>query len=248
MSDAQAVPDSPAAPRGGRAKLLILALAVLGLFAAGLLLPVGAWLDAALEWIRDLGPWGPVALVGVYILACVLLLPGSILTLGAGAVFGVVTGTLAVFIGATLGATAAFLVGRYVARSQVEAKVAGNARFATIDRAVGQNGFKIVALTRLSPIFPFSLLNYGYGLTSVSLKDYVLGSIGMLPGTLMYVYLGHAGKEAAGAAAGEGKSPAEYALLGVGLLATIVVTVFVTKLARKALDEAVGDGAPAAAS
>lgn len=231
----------------GRGKLIVLLLVLAGLFAAIKFLPVGDWLDQALAAIEELGPWGPVALVGIYIAACVLLVPASVLTLGAGAVFGVLTGTIAVFVGATLGATAAFLVGRYVARSQVEQKLAGNERFAAIDRAVGREGFKIVLLTRLSPAFPFNLLNYGYGLTGVALKDYVLGSIGMLPGTLMYVYLGHAGKAAAGAAAGEGKSPAEWALLGVGLLATIVVTVFVTKIARRALDEAVDDAADAPA-
>ncbi|GJM22368.1 MAG: hypothetical protein DHS20C15_22830 [Planctomycetota bacterium] len=223
---------------GSRVRLVILLLAIVALFAATKFLPVGEWMQSAFDGIEGLGAWGPAALVGLYIVACVLMLPGSVITLGAGAAFGVVQGSIAVFIGATLGATLAFLVGRYLARAQIEKKVAGNERFAAIDKAVGQQGFKIVVLTRLSPVFPFNLLNYAYGLTSVKLRDFVLGSVGMLPGTVMFVYLGHAGKAAAAAAAGEGseRTPAQWVLLGVGLLATLVVTVFVTKLAKRALD------------
>lgn len=224
--------------KSGTLRVVLLLLVLGALFAATKFLPVGAWMDAAFGWIEGLGAWGPVALVGLYVVACVFMLPGSVITLGAGAAFGVVTGAVAVFVGATLGATAAFLVGRYLARAQIEKKVAGSERFAAIDAAVGREGFKIVALTRLSPVFPFNLLNYAYGLTSVRLRDYVLGSVGMLPGTLLYVYLGHAGKAAAAAAVGESeeRTPAQWALLGVGLLATVVVTVLVTRLAKRALD------------
>ena len=119
-----------------------------------------------------MGASGAMLIVLLYIAACVLMLPGSILTLGAGALFGVVTGTIAVSLGSTVGACAAFLVGRTVARRRIAPKVSANPRFAAIDRGVGREGFKIVLLTRLSPIFPFNMLNYAFGLTKVSFIHY----------------------------------------------------------------------------
>ena len=209
--------------------LVVVAAAVVG---ALFYFDVRGLLRQMLAAIEGLGPWGPVLFVLLYIVAAVLFVPGSALTLGAGALFGVGLGSALVSVGATLGATAAFLVGRYLARDWVAKKIAGHAAFAAIDRAVAAEGWKIVGLTRLSPAFPFSLLNYAFGLTRVSLRDYVLASwIGMMPGTVMYVYLGSIAR-----AAGEKqRTPGEWALYGVGLLATIVVTVFVTRLARAAL-------------
>ena len=190
-------------------------------------------LKAALDWIGNLGPLGPVIFVGLYVVATVLFIPGSVLTLGAGAAFGVVLGSVCVSISATLGATAAFLVGRYLARDAVARKIESNEKFATIDRAVAGEGWKIVLLTRLSPVFPFTLLNYAFGLTRVKLSHYVLASwIGMIPGTVMYVYLGSLVNLGAGH---RQRTTGEWVLYGVGLLATIAVTVFVTRLARKAL-------------
>ena len=213
-------------------KKILLALVALALIAALFTFDVRALLREALAGLESLGAWGPVIFVLLYIVAAVLFVPGSALTLGAGALFGVGLGSVLVSVGATLGATAAFLVGRYLARDWVAKKIAGNAAFAAIDRAVASEGWKIVGLTRLSPAFPFTLLNYAFGLTRVSLRDYVLASwIGMMPGTVMYVYLGSLAR-----AAGERhRTPAEWALYGVGLVATIVVTVFVTRLARAAL-------------
>ncbi|NEQ85588.1 MAG: TVP38/TMEM64 family protein, partial [Moorea sp. SIO2I5] len=163
---------------------------------------------------------------------------------GAGVVFGVVLGSIYVFIGATIGATAAFLVGRYLARDWIAQKIAGNEKFSAIDEAVGQEGFKIVLLTRLSPVFPFNLLNYAYGLTGVSLKDYVLGSIGMIPGTVMYVYIGYLAGELA--MIGSGDAPtnpkvqwAMGAIKIIGFIATVAVTLYVTNVAKKALDKSV---------
>lgn len=144
----------------------------------------------ALQWIDSLGVVGGMAFIAIYIIATVAFLPGSILTLGAGVVFGVVLGAMYVFVGAVLGAIAAFLVGRYLARGWISKKIEGNQKFASIDKAVAREGFKIVLLTRLSPVFPFNLLNYAFGITGVSLKDYALGSVGMIPGTVMYVYIG----------------------------------------------------------
>lgn len=187
----------------------------------------------ALEAVERLGAWGPVLFVVIYVLACVLFIPGSVLTLGAGAVFGVVWGSVYVSLASTLGATASFLVGRYLARRWVARKIAGNATFAAIDQAVAEEGWKIVGLTRLSPVFPFTLLNYAFGVTRVRLRDYVLASwVGMMPGTVMYVYLGSLARAGAG---GQQKSPAEWALYGVGLLATVAVTVVITRIARQAL-------------
>ncbi len=200
-----------------------------------------ALLRDALSWIDSLGSLGAIAFIVLYILATVALIPGSIFTLGAGVVFGVVFGSLYVFIGATLGAIAAFLVGRYLARGWVSQKIVGNSKFRAIDQAVGKEGFKIVLLTRLSPIFPFILLNYAYGITSVSLKDYAIASVGMIPGTIMYVYLG----SLVGNLATLGnKTPtanpiAEWAMKIIGLIATVSVTIYVSKIARKALEESV---------
>src|SRR5262249_48812726 len=131
-------------------------------------------LKQALDWIKSLGLWGPILFIGLYVLACVFLVPGSVLTLGRGAIFRRGYGSIYVFIGATLGATAAFLVGRYFARGWVAKRIEGNATFNAIDKAVAREGWKIVGLTRLSPVFPFVLLNYAFGITQVSLRDYVL--------------------------------------------------------------------------
>lgn len=195
----------------------------------------------ALEWIDSLGILGGIAFIGLYIVATVAFLPGSILTLGAGVVFGVLMGSVYVFVGATLGAIAAFLVGRYLARDRISQKIANNPNFAAIDQAVAQEGFKIVLLTRLSPVFPFNLLNYSFGITGVSLRDYTLGSIGMIPGTLMYVYIGSlAGDIARIGTKGQPTDPTlQWVIRIVGFVATVAVTVYVTRLARKALAERV---------
>lgn len=198
-------------------------------------------LQRTLAWINHLGSVGAIAYIMLYLVATVAFLPGSIITLGGGAIFGVILGTLYVLIGASLGATAAFLIGRYLARDWVYQRIAGNEKFRKIDEAVSQEGFKIVFLTRLSPIFPFSLLNYALGVTGVSLRDYLLGFLGMIPGTVMYVYLGSlAGTFALmGTNAQPTNSSIEWAMRIIGLLATVAVTVFVTRIARKALEEKV---------
>lgn len=195
----------------------------------------------ALKWIESLGYVGGIAFMGIYIIATIAFLPGSILTLGAGVVFGVFFGAIYVFIGATLGAIAAFLVGRYIARGWVGKKIADNQKFAAIDRAVAHEGFMIVLLTRLSPIFPFNLLNYAFGVTGVSLKDYALASIGMLPGTIMYVYIGSlAGDLARIGGENQSTNPTiQWIIRIVGFIATVAVTVYVTRIARKALAERV---------
>lgn len=200
-------------------------------------------LREALKWINSLGYIGGIAFMLIYTIATVAFLPGSILTLGAGVVFGVVVGTIYVFIGATLGSIAAFLVGRYLARSWVAQKIAGNAKFTAIDRAVAHEGFKIVLLTRLSPIFPFNLLNYAFGITGVSLKDYALASIGMFPGTVMYVYIGSLAGDLAriGGDSQTTEPTLQWIIRIVGFIATVAVTIYVTRIAQKALAEKVSE-------
>lgn len=199
----------------------------------------------ALQWVDDLGAIAPIAFILIYIIATVAFLPGSLLTLGAGVLFGVIQGSLYVFVGATIGATLAFLVGRYLARGWISKKIEGNQKFSAIDQAVGQEGFKIVALTRLSPVFPFNLLNYGLGVTGVSLKDYVLASVGMIPGTIMYVYIGSlAGSIATigGETQPDANPIAQWAIRIIGFAATVAVTLYVTKIAKKALNESIDGG------
>lgn len=200
-------------------------------------------LKTALDWISNLGYWGPIAFILVYILATVFFIPGSLLTLGAGVLFGVGFGSIYVSIGSVIGATCAFLVGRYLARGWVSKQIEGHQKFKAIDEAVAQEGWKIVGLTRLSPIFPFNLLNYSFGLTNVSLQDYFFASwIGMIPGTVMYVYLGSlAGELAQLGVGGRSKTLGEWILYGVGLVATVAVTVYVTKIAKKALNQKIAE-------
>jgi uncharacterized membrane protein YdjX (TVP38/TMEM64 family) len=197
-------------------------------------------------WVESLGIWGPVVFILGYAVATVAFIPGSLLTGAAGYLFGLVQGTLYTFVGATLGSSAAFLVARYLVRGWVERRIAGNDRFAAIDRAVGKEGFKIVALLRLSPFFPFNLLNYSLGLTRVRFLDYLLASVAMLPGTVLYVYYGTvAGSlaSAAGGAKGE-RGPGQWVVLGIGLIATIVVTTVITRLAGRALRQQIGEEDP----
>lgn len=228
-------------PKRNYWKYAVLAVGLIGLVAALVTLPVRDWLVQGLDWTESLGVWGPVFVVLFYIAACVFFLPGSILTLGAGFIFGVVIGTITVSIGSTLGAAAAFLVGRTIARDWIAAKIADSKKFTAIDDAVGKEGFKMVLLTRLSPIFPFNMLNYAYGLTGVSFWSYLLASwIGMLPGTVMYVYLGAGLKSLAEVAAGQVQGgPAQRIFFWVGMVVTVGVAVFVTRIARKAVKEAV---------
>jgi uncharacterized membrane protein YdjX (TVP38/TMEM64 family) len=223
---------------GGSRKIIIFGAAVILL---GFLVYNRAFFQelmrSSLEWIQDLGPLGSVVFVVVYILATIFFLPGSILTLGAGFVYGLIKGFVIVSIASTLGATGAFLVGRYLAREWVARKVEGNTRFRAIDEAVGEAGWRIVGLTRLSPVFPFNMLNYAYGLTKVSLRDYFLASwIGMMPGTVMYVYFGTVAGSLATLGTDRGnQTPAQLGIKIVGLVATIVVTVYITRIAKRAL-------------
>ncbi|MFW6146270.1 MAG: TVP38/TMEM64 family protein [Planctomycetota bacterium] len=230
-------PDAALKPATLWGRLLLLMLLVgAGLIAAAVL-PVRACMETALGWVEGAGLWAPALFVAAYIVVAVVSLPGSVVTIAAGATLGWVWGLATASVGATLGAAAAFLVGRFLARRWVAEKIASRPRFAALDRAVRREGFKIVLLSRLSPIIPFAVLNYGYGLTNVSLGSYVLASwIGMIPGTILYVYLGTLGRAATHwGDMGIG----QRALYLAGLAATVALTVTITLIARRALRRSV---------
>ena len=229
----------PSADRN-RWKWIALAALTVALLVAARVLPVRQWLAELNGSVAHLGIWGIILFVAGYILATVLFFPASVLTVGAGFVFGVFLGTVIVSIASTIGAALAFLIARYVARDQIEQKLSSNQKFKKVDRAIGEQGAKLVFLLRLSPLIPFNLSNYFYGLTAVKFWPYVLASwIGMLPGTLLYVYLGAAGKAGLSGTAGQtsGRSLWEYLLFGIGLIATVIVTVWLTRIAHRELSK-----------
>jgi len=172
---------------------------------------------AALErWIQDAGIWAPLLFMAVYAIAAVLFLPGSVLTLAGGALFGPVLGTFYNLTGATIGATLAFLIARYLASDWVANKAGG--RLKQLIKGVEAEGWRFVAFTRLVPLFPFNLLNYALGLTRIKLSHYLLATyICMLPATIAFSYLGYAGREAVGG----GEGLIQKALLALALLAAV---------------------------
>lgn len=201
-------------------------------------------LHSLLIWVKNLGVLGPVVFIALYILATLLFVPGSILTIGGGVLFGVVWGSIYVVISATLGASLAFLIGRYLLRAWVAQQIQRNAKFKAVDQAVGKQGWKIVLLTRLSPLFPFNFLNYAFGVTQVFLKDYVLGSFGIIPGTVLYVYIGSlAGDLALMGMENQQIHPetqiAKWVIRLAGFIATVAVTVYITRVANQSLEESV---------
>jgi uncharacterized membrane protein YdjX (TVP38/TMEM64 family) len=220
-----------------------LRIALLLLAAVALLLlgrALGGYVEPFRRWVEGLGVLGPLVFVLGYAAAVVAFVPGSALTLAAGAIFGVAKGTALVFVAAVLGSAAAFLIARYFARGAVERRIAGSAQFAAIDRAIGREGRKIAFLLRLSPAIPFTLLNYALGLTRIRFADALIASLGMLPGTLLYVYLGSVAGDAASASAG-GAELGRTLVKALGLAATACVTIYVTVLARRALREATAE-------
>ncbi len=188
-------------------------------------------MQSILDWVQQQGAWAPILFVLVYAAAAVAFVPGSLLTLAAGAIFGVVKGAALVSIASTAAAAISFLLGRFTLRNWIVKKLAHRPAFKAIDEAVGREGWKMVLLLRLSPVFPFTLLNYGLGLTSIRFWPAVLASwIGMLPGTILYVYLGSIAQVATGET-----TTAQKVLYGVGLLATLAVTIWITRIAKRAL-------------
>jgi uncharacterized membrane protein YdjX (TVP38/TMEM64 family) len=208
-------------------------LAILGGLVAALVYyraGITAEIKSLSEWVATLGPWGPFVFIAGYVVATVALLPASVLTVAAGAIFGVAAGTAYVFIGASLGACAAFVIARNFARAAVERRLAALPRFEAIDRAIAREGLRIVFLLRLSPLFPFSVGNYALGLTRVSFRDYAIACLGMLPWMLVYVYLGSVVGDLGGG----------WRLVA-GLAVTAVVVYLIARIAKRALAEATAE-------
>jgi uncharacterized membrane protein YdjX (TVP38/TMEM64 family) len=218
-----------------RAGILAGAAIVLGL--AAVVLPVREQLAELLGWVARRGALSGALLCLAWIPAAVLLVPGSVLTLGTSFLLGAGWGLAAVSIGSTLGATAAFLVGRRLGRDWVRERIGGHDRLSGVDGAIAREGFKVVLLLRLSPLIPYNALNYALSLTGVGLRDYVIGSwLGMLPGTVLYVALGAGARSLAAAMTGAGERPAAWLALGAaGLAATAAAVWLVARAARRAL-------------
>jgi len=229
-------------------KVGIFLICIVILAACVFLLPVTDWVESGLHWIESHPTTSWLVFILLYILATILLIPGSILTLSAGFLFKLTTGVVLVSLSSVMGACLAFLIGRFLARDWITGKIAGIPRFNALDQAIRKQGFLIVFLTRLSPLFPFNLLNYGLGLTGVRFSHYLFASwIGMLPGTVMYVYIGSAAKSLAALLSGDIQNgTAAQILFIIGLLATLVLTVIITRLATKSLrvhlDDETGEG------
>src|SRR5438477_1524886 len=235
--------DVKKAGKSASEQLVAFLVILIGLLLAARFLPVQQWLRSFNDWVGQMGLAGIFIFIVVYATATVLLVPGAILTIRAGFAFGLWKGFLAVSAAATLGASLAFLVARFVARDKIEAMARRNTKFQRIDNTIGKQGAKLVFLLRLSPVIPFNLSNYFYGLTAVKFWPYVLASwIGMMPGTFLYVYIGTAGKAAVSAAGGEAvKQGWQYwTFMSIGLVATIAVTIWVTKIARDSLKKTAG--------
>jgi uncharacterized membrane protein YdjX (TVP38/TMEM64 family) len=215
------------------------AAAAAGLFFYGR--EASSQLPAFAAWVKSLGVWGPLAFVGGYTTAAVLLMPAFLLTLAAGALWGFTLGVCYAMAGASLGASCAFLAGRYLVRRFVEHYVNRHPTIAAIDRAVESEGARLVFLLRLSPAVPYTLLNYVLGISRLRFRDHLVGLLGMTPVAAMYVYAGKVAGDfavlASGAAAPRGA--AYYVLLTAGLAATVVATVLVTRAAKRALQQSV---------
>ena len=215
---------------------VVLAIVLIAAFFISIrLLPVGEWIGSFQHWVKDLGPIGYVVYVLVYVIVCVTFLPASPLTIGAGAIFGFVEGAIVVIIGATLGATASFLLGRTIMRRKIEAMAANNARFRALDRAIAREGGKIVFLVRLAPVFPFAYINFAFGLTGVRTISYIVATFfGIIPATLAFVYIADAATRTATADMDSTRLMINIA----GVIVAILVTAFVTRVALRAIRKA----------
>lgn len=241
------LPTVPKASSGSYGRFLVAVVSIAVLVLVSRFLPLKEYADTTLETLRAFGPAGLALLALLYVLACVLLIPGSLLTLGAGFLAAtlwpdqlgkaLLYGTACVSAGSVGGATLCFLLGRTWLRGWVEVRVRLHPKFQALDEAFARDGLKMVFLLRLSPVFPFNLLNYGLGITKVRLRDYVFASwIGMFPATVVYVYLGTLGGGYVANQRGVGEtSPWEYALQALGLVATVVVAFLLARMAKRAL-------------
>lgn len=218
---------------------LLLLVGMVALFvAAAYFLPVAEWTTSLAERARRTGAVGVALFFVAYIFATVAFLPGSILTLAAGFAYGPLWGLAVVSPASVAGATAAFLLGRTLLRDWAVRKTRGSPQLRAIERAVEREGFKLILLLRLSPLVPFNVLNYALSLANVRLGTYVVASaIGMLPGTILYVYLGSLAPTAAQLSrTAEGGGAGRTALYVAGLAASVAAVIVATRAARRALD------------
>lgn len=207
---------------------LVVMVLVVGVFVLRWLRQSGL-MERALDWISGLGPWGPVAFMAIYTLAVVLLVPASVFTLGAGFVYGLGWGSLYVMIAANLASTIAFLIARHLARDAVARRLEGYSWFRAIDEATAREGWKVVALVRLAPVFPFSIVSYAFGLTRVPFRGYALANLAMIPGTFMYIYFGSVARDVA-----DKPAAPPWIKWIIGAL-TVLVILYITRFAKRAL-------------
>lgn len=190
-----------------------------------------------LEWLSSLGPWAPIAFFALYLVAVVLMVPASIFTMGAGALFGFVRGGAYVLAAATVASVICFIIARHFARDWVVRRLGGNSKFRAIDQAIEREGWKIVVLVRLAPVLPFSLTSYGFGITRVPLWQYLAASFAMIPGTLWYVYLGTLLGDVTGLSKPAPVAPWIRVLIG---LTAFVALFYLTRFVRRAIARSTG--------
>ena len=229
-----------AAGASSRASRVLRGLGLVALGGALYALNRSGVFESALAGIESLGPWAAPVFVALHAFSVVLMVPSVAPNFAAGALFGVLVGLPLTLLGAGLGAVTAFMLGRTAARDTVERRFGEDARFKSLSRLVGERGWKIVALARLTPVFPFSIGNYAFGVTAIRAREYFFASVlGTIPSNAVYVYLGTVAGEVAGSGAATGeRTPAEWVLLAAGLVATVVLVVFLRRIASEALEEA----------
>lgn len=227
-----------------KVRLIASVVVVIGLAAISRILPVASWVEQFVLWVRNTGVAGAFVFAAAYITGTVLLLPGTVLTAASGLLYGTFIGTLIVSPASVAGATISFLIARTFGRAWVSKKLAQYPKFSAIDKAVERQGFKVVLLMRLQPVFiPFAMLNYALGLTKVRLRDYVLASwIGMLPATILYVYIGTVIHDLSQIVHGHLPSTGIWGrlLLWGGLGMTILLVTFLVRIAHRALTAELG--------
>lgn len=212
-------------------KAVVLVVVVISLILLSRWLGLGKRLAELQSWIKSIGFWGPAVFVIIYAGTTVAAIPGSAMSIIAGSMFGSAMGLVSVSLGSTLGASLAFLAARYFARDAIVHWLGKKEKFRKLDNLTEQHGAIIVAITRLVPLFPFTLLNYGFGLTKVPFKTYVFWSwLCMLPGTVLYVV----GSDAISKAIMMGRIP--WLLVGI-LTVAIILIVFLVRYARSMLKE-----------
>jgi uncharacterized membrane protein YdjX (TVP38/TMEM64 family) len=229
---------SGATKKSGIWRPLLLIAALVSVVVLLRLLGVAERLADLKEWLRGVGPLAPLVYIAVYIVAVVAALPALPFTITGAALFGSVTGVILVSIASTAGAGLAFLVARYLARERMVRRFSGNETFRKLDRMTKEHGAVVVAITRLIPLFPFNLLNYGFGLTAIPFRTYLLWSwLCMLPGTVLYVV----GVDAVLSALSQGKIP--WPLIAVAAAAAVIL-IFLVKAANRRLRRKPGADGP----